>query len=683
MIRRTSQRAIGVGIAAALLLATIGITSFAAAPAAEAQDDTVTLTLLHNNDGESKLLPDRDAGFPGIARFTQMFQELGTSTTADILLRVTAGDNFLASPAFSAGLEREGEPLYDSVALSGLYEAMALGNHDFDFGPDVTARFIEGFNPAVPFLAANLDVSGEPALQALADAGRIAKSMVFADPASGEEIGIIGAITPRLGNISSPRNAMVDPDIAGAVNAEVATLTSQGVNRIVLVSHLQGLSEDRELVPQLRGVDIVVAGGGDELLKNDGDTCLPDEAAEGAYPLVLEDLDGNAVPVVTAPGGYRCIGRLEVTFDGAGDVIEWEGTSVGVRLGGDVEDFARDNVERPLFNALSDLEATVLGSSDVVLDGRRSSVRTGPTNVGELLASALLAAGQSGPDFGGAAADVAIQNGGGIRNDAEIPAGEITAADTFNIAPFSNFAVTVEVPRERFKELLEVALAGLPEAAGTYPQIAGFTLAVDPAQPARQIATDGDCSLTGDPGARVQDVTLDDGTAIVQDGQVVDGPPIVLATIDFLARGGDCYPLGDLQATRVGVSYQQALADYISGDLGGSVRGEDFPAGGANTSFGDDVDGGSDPAGTEGDEPAETEAPTVEESEETAPAEETSEDEALPTTGQDSWLYLIVALTVAAGGAMVWSEARRTSRRSLRTRLATTRPADPEDFVRH
>ncbi len=648
---------------------------------AEAQDGEVTLTLLHNNDGESKLLPNEDSGFPGIARFTQKFQELGTNTDADILLRVTSGDNFLASKEFAAGLARDGEPLYDSVALSGLYEAMGLGNHDFDFGPDITARFIEGFNPAIPFLAANIDLRGEPVLQALADAGRIAPSTVFTDPASGFDIGIIGAITPRLPNISSPRNVLVDSDVAGAVNAEVEALTAQGVDRIVLVSHLQGLGEDEALVPQLSGVDIVVAGGGDELLKNDGDSCLADEEAAGPYPLLLTDADGVEVPVVTAPGGYRCIGRLDVTFDGDGNVTEWSGESVGVPVDGDAEEFAVINVEQPLEEALAELDATIVGTSDVDLDGQRSSVRTGPTNVGELLASALLAAGQDAGDFGGDVADVAIQNGGGIRNDSIIPAGDITAADTFDIAPFSNFAVTMELSRDRFKEVLEVGVAGLPDAEGTFPQIAGFTMAIDPDQPARQVDSDGDCALTGDEGSRVRDVVLDDGTEIVRDGEVVPGAPVVLATIDFLANGGDCYPLGDLDFTRVGVSYQQALANFIAEDLGGEVIREAWPTAGSSTTFvsADDADdpddnGDGDDAGDGTDDADPGDA--------TGGADDDADDgsdEQLPNTGLDSWMWFIVALTIAAGGAMVWMEARRASVRSLATRLVTTRPWNPED----
>ncbi|MYK75412.1 MAG: bifunctional metallophosphatase/5'-nucleotidase, partial [Acidimicrobiaceae bacterium] len=254
--------------AVALLAATAALV-----PAAGAQTpvpisaDTFSLTILHNNDGESKLLPDEDAGFPGVARFATQMKELQAAAADAGVVTLTSGDNFLASQELNVSLSREGA-LYDSIALSGLYDAMALGNHDFDLGPDVTARFIEGFDPAVTFLSANTDFSGEPVLQALVDSGVLAGSTVV--ETGGQQVGVIGAVTPQLRNISTPRNVVVSGVLA-AVQAEVASLTEAGVNKIILVSHLQGVSEEVALVADLAGVDVVIAGGGDDLLRNEGD----------------------------------------------------------------------------------------------------------------------------------------------------------------------------------------------------------------------------------------------------------------------------------------------------------------------------------------------------------------------------------------------------------------------------
>lgn len=624
-------------LAIASLFMSVLVTS---ASPATAQGEESTITILHNNDGESHLLPNEEDGYPGVARFVTVLKEL--QAESDATLTLTSGDNFLASKEFSAA-KNNGVPYYDAIALSGLYDAMALGNHDFDFGPDITAAFISSFDPPVPFLSANADFSGEKGLSELESKGLIARSTVV-ETAAGP-VGVIGAITPRLPNISSPRNVVISPDVVEAINAEAAALEAEGVNRIVLVSHLQGLHQDRETVPQLEGVDVVIAGGGDELLKNEGDTCMPEEEAAAAYPSSIGD-----IPVVTGPGGYRCIGALTVSFDADGNVTSYEGRAIGVGMDVEPDAEVQAAVIKPLTEALEGLSTNVLATSEVDLDGRRSSVRTMSANEGSLLSDALLYEGQSRAEsFGAPVPQVAIQNGGGIRNDAVIPAGEITEADTFDIAPFGNFVVTVEVPRERFKELLENAVSGMPEAEGRFAQPAGFTMDVNPNNPGREINHEGECELTGDEGSRVVNVVLDDGTEIVREGEVVPGDPVNLATIDFLAKGGDCYPLGDLEFTRMGTSYQQALANYVTGPLAGNINASDYAQDASRIRL---------VGGTGGAEAAE--AATEEATEEAATEEATEEaDESLARTGSETALMLIIGMSVVAGGALVLNESRK------------------------
>ncbi len=568
--------------AVALMASLLSASTAAALQTPEATSaDGFTLTILHNNDGESKLLPDDEAGFPGVARFATLVKQLQASATeaGNGVVTLTSGDNFLASQELNISLERKGA-LYDSIALSGLYDTMALGNHDFDLGPEVAARFISGFEPAVPFLSANADFSGEPVLQALVDAGTLAGSTVI--ETGGEKIGVIGAVTPQLPNISTPRNVVIS-DVLTAVRAEVASLTESGVNKIILVSHLQGVSEEAALVADLADVDVVIAGGGDDLLRNEGDTCMPDEEPAGAYPMLVADSTGVNVPVITAPGGYRCIGELTVTFNGEGSIVSHSGRSVGVSLDTMPDATIQSNVIEPLAAAVAEIDADVIGTSEVDLDGRRTSVRTGSSNQGNLHADALRATATNLAEvFGTPVPDIAIQNGGGIRNDAVIEAGSVTTGDTWDIAPFRNFVVVGSVPRETLHVLLEQAVDRIPGAGGQFPQISGFTFTYDPSATARETDRDGDCSLAGEAGSRIREVSLDDGTVIVSDGAVVPGDPVVLATIDFLANGGDCYPLAGIEFTKLGVSYQQALANYITQDLGGTVTAADYPEGGAN-----------------------------------------------------------------------------------------------------
>ena len=597
----------------AALLAVLGAVAALAvslSPAAGAQPtpvpisaDTFTLTILHNNDGESKLVPDpvdgtpsgvltSVDGFPGVARFVTLMKTMQARVHDGTgLLTVSAGDNFLASQELGVSLAGGG-PLYDSIALRGLYDAITLGNHDFDLGPEVVTRFIKGFNESVPFLSANADFSGEPALQELVDSGVLGTSTIVTT--AGQQVGVIGAVTPMLPNISSPRNVVIS-DVRGAVMAEVEALTAQGVNKIVLVSHLQAVAEETALVGGLTGVDVVVAGGGDELLEG-GDSCLPDLEPVGPYPLLVRDAADVEVPVVTAPGGYRCIGQLVVNFDGDGNVTSASGKSVGVDFGIEPDPKVQAEVVEPLAAAVAEIDAHVIGTSEVDLDGRRTGVRTTATNEGNLLADALRAAAANlATAFGTPVPDVAIQNGGGIRNDAVIAAGPITTGDTWDIAPFRNFVVVGEVPRDTLHRLLEQAVDRVPGAGGQFPQVSGFTFRYDPSAPARETDRAGDCSLAGNPGSRIREVTLDDGSVVVHDGAVVAGDPVVLATIDFLANGGDCYPLAGIEFTSLGVTYQQALARYIETDLDGWITEAGYPAGGDDRITALPVEAGAEP----------------------------------------------------------------------------------------
>ncbi len=146
--------------------------------------------------------------------------------------------------------------------------------------------------------------------------------------------------------------------------------------------------------------------------------------------------------------------------------------------------------------------------------------------------------------------------------------------------PFSNFVTVVEdLDPARLKLIMENAVSAVEDVGGAFAQIAGFTLVYDPG--AQRLVLD-DAGAVVTEGRRVQEIALDDGTKIVSGGEIVEGAPAVnLATIDFLARGGDQYPFGaDAAFTPVGVSYQQALSRYIAEDLGGKVTADAYPEGG-------------------------------------------------------------------------------------------------------
>lgn len=137
-----------------------------------------------------------------------------------------------------------------------------------------------------------------------------------------------------------------------------------------------------------------------------------------------------------------------------------------------------------------------------------------------------------------------------------------------------------DISREQFKEILENAVSQVEFASGRFAQISGFSMVYDPNGTAQVLELDTNIVLT--PGNRVVDVTLDDGTMLIVGGVVQPGPALNIATIDFLARGGDQYPYRGAPFSSVGVSYQQALANYIVDALNGLISAADYPEGGAD-----------------------------------------------------------------------------------------------------
>ncbi len=603
--RRRSGRILVVAAVIFAVLAIGGLRNQARSQASPNAD--FILTVLHNNDSESALI-DRGAGFEdfgGVARFVTVMKRereaalQGGGSIKRGVITVSSGDNSVPGPEFSASLAAG--KFYDAIAmdLAG-YDAIALGNHDFDSGPDVLADFIEDFQiTKPPFLGANLDFSDEPRLQALFQASgserRLAESVVLDE--NGEKIGIIGATTPRLPFLSIPRNVRVIADVAGEVQAEVDKLEAEGVNKIVLIGHLQGIDQDVELAEELRGIDVVVAGGGGELLANPGDLLIPDDEPFGPYPFSATDETGKQVPIVTTPGLYGYVGKLVVEFDASGDVIGIGDESGPIRVAGGSQPDAvqpdaavHDQVVVPVIAYIEGLAAKVVAVSDVDLDGRRGRVRSQETNEGNLVADAFLwQADRLATSFGVAKPQVALQNGGAIRNDSVIPSGPISELDTFSIAPFANFIAVVEnVPRAQFKEILEnsMACSVTGDAArnpncsdGRFAQIAGFSFVRDPNGTAQILDANGAITVTG---TRIKELRLEDGTAIAQNGHVLPGNALTIATNDFLARGGDQYPFRNTPFTVLGLSSQQVLLNFLkdSAGLAGVVSSDRYPAGG-------------------------------------------------------------------------------------------------------
>lgn len=567
------------------------------------------LTLLHVGDQESWLLSAqgnlRDDGSQALSFYggadrmaSVMFAAEGAAQAAGAtVLKLNAGDAFLPGPRWNASKAHlgtafadGGQDYYDAIVMRHVgFDAAVFGNHEFDEGPATAARFaaVSG----TTYLSSNLNFGATADFAGLAAAGTVAPYKIVSTQA-GHKVALVGATTPLLPTISSPgavtllgydaaASAQQNlQSMAGVVQGQVDAARAAGATTVVLISHLQNWNNERSIViPMLKGVDVVLSGGGHELMADADDLLIPgDSRAIAGMPQFVNDAEGKAVAVVTSHFGNRYVGELNLTLDDATGRLSSVDSSRMLRVSGAAADadsvsgdsFLKTAVVDPVKAYIDVLNTTKIGTSEVFLAGSQrgaagtpgsftAGVRNAETNMGNLVADAMRFAGS---------AEVAIQNGGGIR--ADIAAGDVTVGDTFNVLPFTNLVKTArDVSAAQLKGVLEHSVATASASGdvnGRFAQVSGMRVVYDTSRPV---------------GERVVSITLDDGTVLVAGGQAVAGARTVsLATIDFTANGGDGYPfnaLGVVFENAVNtITYQEALAGYIeaplaAGGLGGLV----------------------------------------------------------------------------------------------------------------
>jgi 5'-nucleotidase / UDP-sugar diphosphatase len=579
----------------------LSITMLFAANAAFAEG----VTLLHVGDQESWLLSAQgnlrdNAGqaisfYGGIDRLATVMKNAETAAASNgrFVLKLNAGDALLPGPRFTASLDNlasaytdGGQDFYDAIAMRQIgFDATVVGNHEFDLGPTTAARFAKV--SGTTYLSSNLNFDATAEFAALKASGMVAPSKVVTTT-NGKKIGIVGATTPLLPSISSPgavnlfgynasnteqQNLMA---LVSIIQAEVNRLKTEGVNTIVLLSHLQNAANEiNTVVPALTGVDLVVSGGGHELMTDPDDQLINGGVAPSfnTHPVYATDLTGKQVPVLTGHFGNRYVGEVNLTIDdNTGALTSIDSTRM-IRVTGAAADADAvvgdttlfNSVVTPISNYIAALNAQIIGTTAVKLNGPThttctpapcvfvAGVRNAETGLGNLVADAMRFAGN---------ADVAIQNSGGIRTNIA-SAGNVSVGDTFNILPFTNLVKRApSMNATQLKDILEHAYAttsptGL--ANGRYAQVSGMQITYK---------SDNTARTTQGTGNRILRVVLDDGTVLIDGGAVVNTErTFSFATIDFTANGGDGYPFADnsveFENSPFTITYQEALANYI------------------------------------------------------------------------------------------------------------------------
>ena len=563
-------------LAAALILpgAACGAKPLAGAmPALSKSGKTV---ILHTNDTHGRLAAtDQSVGISALKALKDRYKAQGMN-----VVLLDAGDTFHGTAL--ATLD-QGKSVLELLTLAG-YDAMAPGNHDFNYGSDHLVTL--SFQTPIPMLSANILKKGtdKRLLDGFAVIGR-----------ENIRIGVFGLSTPETAYKTNPANVesleFYDPYAAAA--EAVSVLKAAEVDYIIALCHL-GLGSDSTHTSEgvaraVAGIDLIVDGHSHTLLdqgKRVGNTLI---VSAGEHM--------QAVGVVTLDHATRTA---------IAEVIEADDP----KLQG-LSDPAIDAKLEEIHLNQQLLLAEVLGSTPVALNGERRAVRTGETNLGSLVADAMRA--ESG-------AQVARITGGTIRTS--IAAGEITKGYILAVLPFGNYIVTKKLNGSNLRAALERAVKALPEENGGFLQVSGLTFSVDRSASA---------------GGRVKEVLID--------GKPLDiAAEYTVAVNDFMAAGGDGFSM-IAKAKTLGEfpALDEALMRQINRLM---TSGEPFPeAGGRITLLGQpappaadkplaaDAAVGETPAGRT---PTEADAPKPADAE---PSESQAPDAA---PDEDGYVYYIV-----------------------------------------
>jgi 5'-nucleotidase/UDP-sugar diphosphatase len=486
-----------------------------------------TLTLVHTNDTHAHLEPmeltlsGKKVRVGGVAQRVAFFDRLRAGRRN--LLFLDAGDVFQGTLYFN-----QYRGLADRYFMHRmLYRVMALGNHEFDLGPGPLADFLKGARFKV--VSANVDVSAEPRLKGLFAPYAIVQ-------VGGERVGVIGLTTSDTKEIANPGPAVAFLDPYESAQKAVYELLAKGVNKIVVLSHL-GYGEDLKLARRLVGAQVIVGGHSHTLL---GSFPHKELAPAGPYPTVVKNPEGKDVLVVQAWEWGKVVGLLEVTFAPTGELLAYKGEALLMTPEVSPEDFFAKEALLAYAQPVMALMGQVIAEAKVDLVGERAIVRRRESNLGNLIADGMVWKTK------GAGVQIALQNGGGIR--ASIPKGPITVGKVYEVLPFGNTLVVMDLKGKEILAALENGVSQWEQGAGRFLQVSGLRYAFDLARPA---------------GSRVVrvEVRTEKGFAPLD----LEATYRVVVN-SFIAAGGDGFTvLKEAQGYRVdtGFSDAESFMDYL------------------------------------------------------------------------------------------------------------------------
>lgn len=495
------------------------------------------LDILHINDFHARVEPvntfnatcsSREiadkACFGGVARIKSAVdaERKRIASEGGNVLVLDAGDEFQGSLFFTTYKGLDSAEFMNAIG----FDAMALGNHEFDLGAEGLAPFLD--KVTFPVLASNVTTTDTSPIH---DKFKpyIVKQI------GGKKIGIIGAITVDTPEISKPGPTVTFSDDIDAIQTSVDALKAQGVDKIIALTHT-GYQRDQKIAATVEGLDVIVGGHSHTLLSSS------DPAASGPYPTLVKNPAGQDVPIVTAYAYSKYLGHLTLTFDDDGKLKSAEGAPILLDAS-ITQDAAMAARVAEMAKPIESLKTKVVASTEAPIDGSAEICRKTECAMGNLVADAMLdRVKDQGINF-------AIINGGVLR--ASIPKGNITMGTVLTVLPFQNTVATLLLRGGDVIAALENGVSRVDEGAGRFPQVSGLKYAFDATKPV---------------GSRISDVMVRDEQGGWQPINTEFNYGVV--TNDYARAGGDGYTVFAQKGRNAydhGPGLDDVVIDYLQG----------------------------------------------------------------------------------------------------------------------
>lgn len=514
----------------------------AAGPLNVEAKDFSKLVILHTNDthGFDFFEDKKDGtGFLGIGAIAGLKKDLETKGYEVLLLDAgdCSQDNMLVN--FSEGLFAF--KLYNMAK----YDAICLGNHEFDYGQDILLRNMK--EAAFPVLSSNIIVT----------ATGLPFTITSAIIKKGENtIGIVGFTTPNTINSTAKGNVeglefFKEEKLYECARTEIQKLKDNGCDLIIGLGHMG--SEEANI--GFRSDDILLNTDGFDIFIDGHDHVVKNRRVNGTLLVEAGSYTMNAGFIEYKDGTF--VENMK-TFD------EIKGK------------YGSKEIDKAITAELQAIEkyyGKIIGKSDVLLDASREpGLRTREMALGDLTADAMLWQANEALKLSGKKVHLAIINGGGIRHNIE--KGDIKISTIREVLPYPNQLNVITLTGEKILETLECATQLTPKAMGGFPQVSGIRFKIDTSVPYLKgdKYADSEYFAPLKPGSRVSI-------------EEIDGKPFEknkmynLVVTDFQLKGGDTYSAlyeKSVLQSRVVIGYTifDALLNYIQTELNGNVNAE-------------------------------------------------------------------------------------------------------------